>query len=277
MMVRRKILWTKIKLKALLMINLLYQDMAMLDWEDTEWDYNPISKDKIYNKFHSFLNKASELGGKKSLSNEIRKTPKDILIIELVIESVKEYMILFGRDKTINIPLQFVHIVPKESNYENSFFGGIVVEKVEDDRVFAVNLFQKIFTRTSFSAIKVHKDRTFSYIDIGGNFKEAVASLMSRNFFEEVVSNNNLFEKDKPIIEEKCFNLEAEDFFIKSFREVMKNNRGYIPKEKLFHDTVEATINGRVLPLMILRNRKIEEKEVIILLEWFNGVGTKLS
>ena len=249
----------------------------MLDWEDTEWDYYPVSKDKIYNKFHSFLNKASDLGGKKSLSNERRKNSKDILIIELVIESVKEYMVLFGRDKIINIPLQFIHIIPKGSDCENSFFGGIVVEKVEDDRVFAINLFQKIFARMSFSAIKVHKDRTFSYIDIGGDFKEAVASLMSRNFFEEVVSHNNLFEKNKPIVEEKCFNLEAEDLFIKSFREVVKKNKGYIPKEKLFHDTVEATINGRILPLMILRDRKIEERETSILLEWFNGVGTKLS
>lgn len=256
---------------------LFYQDLAMLDWTDSEWEYNTCSRDEFLNNLYSFLNRASEIGGKKFLPNEIRRAPRDIQIIELAIKSVKEYMVLFGRDKIINLPLQFIHVLPEGSDYEKSFFGGIVVEKVEDDRIFAINLFQKIFARMSFSAIKVKKDRTFSFVDTGLGFKEAVASLMARNFFEEVVSNSDLFKKGEPIIEEKCFNLEAEDFFIKSFSDVMKKNKGLIPKEKLFHDIIEATINGRILPLMILRDRQIKEEETMRFLDWMNEVGTKLS
>lgn len=178
--------------------------------------------------------------------------------------------------QVIDIPLQFIHLVPKGRTYESPLFGGIVVERTSD-KAFAIKLFQKLFTRMSFSAVKIHRDRTLTFIDVGGNFKEAVASIFSRSFFDEVVLDNNLFKKDELINEKECFDFEAEKVFLKGFEEARRSSKGLIPKEKLFHDMVEATINGRIIPLMTLRDHKVGPEEVNDLLRWFNEVGTKLS
>ncbi|MFA5169815.1 MAG: hypothetical protein WC386_00870 [Candidatus Paceibacterota bacterium] len=249
---------------------LLYHDMAMLYKDDPYKSILP--------RFYSFLNNVSEKGGKVLLPKELRKSEKDIFIIEMVVEMVREYMVLSGRNKIIDISLPFVHLIPEGSGYENnSVFGGIVVERVANDSIFAINLFQKIFARMSFSAVKSCGDRSIVFIDIGGNFKEAVASLMSRRFFEEFVKGNELFKDSEPIIEEKCFDLKAEDSFNQTLEELWERNKRLFPKEKLFHDTVEATINGRILPFMVIRDRKITQEEVNKLLSYFQEVGTKLS
>jgi hypothetical protein len=258
------------------MVELLLQDFATLEPKD-EWAYVPRLKEKDISTLYTFLNNISEVGAGKFLPDEISKSQKDILIVELVIRLVKECMVFFGRNKTIDIPLRFIHLIPEGSNYKASLFGGIVVERVADDRVFAIKLFQKVFAKTSFSAIKINKDRTLTFIDVGGNIKEAVASLISRSFFEDVVLQNNLFLKGEPIVEKECFDLEAEAIFNEAFEEVLERNKGFLSREKLFKDAVEATVNGRIIPLMVLRDRKVEQGEVNNLLRWFNEVGTRLS
>jgi hypothetical protein len=184
---------------------------------------------------------------------------------------VTEYMVLLGRSKIINISLPFIHLVPKGNTYKsNSVFGGIVVERVENDAVFAIKLFQKVFERMSFSAVKVCEDRTIVYVDVGKDFKEATASLMSRDFFEEVIKKNNLFNGSNPIVEEKCFDLRAEDVFNLELDDLWEKNRRIFPRDKFFKDMIEATINGRILPLMLLRDHRVDTEEIREFLSWIS-------
>lgn len=225
------------------MVELLYQDLAVLSLTRSEWDYNPYFRERFFSGFYSYLNKISEIRGKKTLPNEIVKSPKDIVIIKLAIKSVKEYMVLFRRNKIIDIPLQFIHIVPEGSNCENCFFGGIVVERAADDKIFAIKLFQKIFAKMSFSAVELSGDRKVTFIDEGNGLKEATASLISRLFLEEVVLKNDLFEKNGSAIEENCFSLKSEKLFHELLAKVWKDET-ILTKEKFFRNTVETVING---------------------------------
>jgi hypothetical protein len=228
----------------MLMVELLYQDLAVLDWIKSEWEYNLSSKDKIFSKFHSYLNNISEMRGKRVLPDEIKKTPKDIIIIKLVIKSVREYMIFFRRNKIINVPLQFVHIVPEGSNHEDSFFGGIVVERVVDDKIFAIKLFQKVFQKMSFSAVRAPRDRKLIFINTDNKFREAAASLVSRLFLKKVILNNDLFDNKDFLIEKDCFSIEAEKIFFEFLKNKWNYSNKKISEDKFFRNIVEMIING---------------------------------
>ena len=226
------------------MVELLYQDLAMLNWIKSDWEYDSFSKNKFFSKLYSYLNNVSEKNGSKILFDEIEKTPKDIIIIKLVIKSVRNYMVFFRRDKIINIPLQFIHIVPEGSNYQDSLFGGIVVERTANDRIFAIKLFQKIFQKMSFSAVMINKDRKLIFVNIDNNFKEAIASLVSRLFFEEVIIKKDLFKNNDLMAEKDCFSLEAENNFKEFLQRKCNYENKVITKEKLFRSVVETIING---------------------------------
>jgi hypothetical protein len=226
------------------MVKLLYQDLAMLNLIRSEWDYNSYSKERFLSRFYSYLNNVSEIRGKKNLPNEIVKSQRDIVIIKLAIKSVKEYMFLFRRNKIIDIPLQFIHIVPEGSDYEDSFFGGIVVERVADDKIFAIKLFQKLFEKMSFSAVELQGNRKVVFINENNELKRAAASLISRLFLERVVLNSDLFEEDESIIEDVCFFLESEKVFDEFLEKIWKDENKSISKEKFFRNVVEAIING---------------------------------
>jgi len=249
----------------------------MLDFKDPKWTYDISSRDRMVIRFHTSLNRFAEKGGKSPVPNELIKTQKDLKIIELVIKAAKEYMILFGRNKIIDIPVSFIHLITESDGYENnSVFGGIVVERMADDSVFAIKLFQKIFARMSFSSVRACEDRSIVLIDIGANFKEGVASLASRLFFEEV-KDDRLFRRSEPIIEERSFDLVAEDAVNRVLEEVWESNSELFPKEKIIRDAVQAIVNGTIIPLLILRSKKIGPEEMGNLLQWLNGARQKLS
>jgi len=249
-----------------------YHDVIIFHSHEVQGPEKEIVDRRTICQLYSFINNVTRKSGSEFLPVEIRKTQKDILIIEMVLRMVTEYMVLLGRSKIINISLPFIHLIPEGKTYSsNSVFGGIVVERVENDAVFAIKLFQKVFARMSFSAIKVcEEDRTIVYVDVGKDFKEAAASLISRDFFEEFIKKNSLFNESNPIVEEKCFDLRAEDVFNSELDDLWEKNRRIFPREKFFKDMVEATINGRILPLMLLRDHRVDTEEIREFLSWIS-------
>jgi len=150
-------------------------------------------------------------------------------------------MILCKRDKIIEIPMSFIHLVPEGSGYSyDPILGGIVVERIADDRVFAIKLFQKLFVRMSWSAIKC-EDRKL--IVSRCLINEGIASLMSRQFFEETIKGNSLFANNETINQE-CFNIEAEKVFNGALDNFWERSHKSIPKETFSFKIIGAAING---------------------------------
>ncbi|MDD4531655.1 MAG: hypothetical protein PHH21_03055 [Candidatus Pacebacteria bacterium] len=254
---------------------LKYHDVAVFKNQELDGPQKEIADRKMISYLHSFLNNQAEKGGTRFLPNEIVKTPGDVKIIEAVIRMVAEQMVSLKREKIIEIPLPFVHLVPEGANCEsNPVFGGIVVERSADDVIFAVKLFQKVFCRMSYSAVKVCDQRQIVCIDVGNSFKEAVASLKSREFLEKAMEKGLL--KKVPIIEEKLFDLKSEMVFMRELDDLWERNRRLFPKERFSRDMVEATINGRILPLMVLRDRRVDLEEAQKILFWINGAGARM-
>ena len=253
-----------------------YHDIAIFDNCEPEGPQKE-SVDRMMNSYlHSYLNNTTKKTGTRFLPDELVKTPRDIAIIETVMRVAKGQMISLKRNKIIEFPLPFVHLVPEGRACENnSVFGGIVVERAAEDSFFAAKLFQKFFARMEFCAVKVCQDRKVVLVDVGNSFKEAVASFKSREFLEKATASG-LFEKKAPMVEEKFFDLEAETVFNKELNDLWERNKRLFPKERFFDDMVEATINGRILPLMILRDRRVDLEEAQKILSWINGAGTRM-
>ncbi|MFA5432220.1 MAG: hypothetical protein WC319_05020 [Candidatus Paceibacterota bacterium] len=225
------------------MVELHCWDLAVFDFK-SDWEYDHYSKNAGISKFYSFLNNVSETGRRKSLPFELEKTPRDIFIINLAVNAAREYMIFFKRDKIIDIPLCHIHLVSEKSIHEDSLFGGVVVEQVADDIVFAIKLFQKIFVKMSFSAVGVRKDRKIISIGVADVFKEAAASLISRRFLKEIILKNDFFVENKLVSEEEYFNLEAEKVFDDALKDFRRENVNFISQEKLFNNIIDSVING---------------------------------
>jgi len=254
---------------------LRYHDVAVFRNQELDGPQKEIADKRMIYYLHSFLNNHAEKGGTRFLPREIVKTPQDIKIIETVIRMVTEQMISLKREKIIEVSLPFIHLVPEGTVCEsNPVFGGIVVERTADDIVFAVKLFQKVFCRMSYSAVKVCDRRQLVWIDVGNSFKEAVASLKSREFLEKAMEEG-LLER-APIVEEKLFDLRAEAVFMGELNDLWERNKMLFPKERFSRDMVEATINGRILPLMVLRDRRIDLEDAQEILFWINGAGTRM-
>ena len=254
---------------------LKYHDVAVFRNQELDGPQKEIADRKMISYLHSFLNNQAEKGGTRFLPNEIVKTPEDVKIVEAVIRMVTEQMISLKREKIMDIPLPFIHLVPEGANCEsNPVFGGIVVERTADHTIFAVKLFQKVFCRMSYSAVKVCDQRQLVCIDVGNSFKEAVASLKSREFLERAIQGGLL--KKAPIIEEKLFDLKAEMVFMRELNDLWERNKRLFPKERFFQNMVEATINGRIVPMMVLRDRRVDLGEAKNILSWINGAGTRM-
>jgi len=241
---------------------LKYHDEAVLrDSNNSEDPEKNISDKAMLECLYAFLNNFTKNNGEKVLPGELDKgedSSKEKKIVETVLSAVTEQMISLERNKIINVTLPFIHLVPEGFVHKSdSVFGGIVVERTADDVIFAIKLFQKVFERMSYSAVKVLDDRQIAYIDVGNSFKEAVASFQSREFLKEVIENP-LFEKKEEIVEEKLFNLGAEKVFNDELDNLWERNEKIFPREKLFQNMVEATINGRIVPMMVLRDRIVD-------------------
>lgn len=256
---------------------LKYHDVAVFKNHILDGPEKPIADREMISHLHFFLNNFAGKNGIKFLPSERVKTAKDIKIIEMVMRAVKEQMVSLKRSKIIEVPLPFVHLVPEGVVCkDDSAFGGIVVERAADDVIFSVKLFQKVFERMSYSAVKVCNERQIAYVDVGNSFKEAVASFQSREFLKEVVRKSPLFESKEAIPDEKLFNLEAEMTFNMELDDLWERNGRILPREMFFQNMVEATINGRIVPMMFLKDRKVDLKEAQAMLFMINGAGTRM-
>ena len=97
------------------MASLVFCDVARFDDEIClQFRNDPGKRTFMERSLPVFIDTNVKRISERLLPGEIPKSDRDMDIIELVIKSVKEYMVLYRRDKIIDIPPSFVHQVPEK-------------------------------------------------------------------------------------------------------------------------------------------------------------------
>lgn len=169
-----------------------------------------------------FANKFKE-GGKFG-KNELKKTEKDMKIINFTQNAVDDYLERYKRKKKVIIPPENIHILEEggtkkitrkfETGAHSTEYGDLLVDRAQRDVDFSLTLFHELLHAKSFTAMQITTGSTkeerkiepyrsgFSVTSRDGRktyfdgVNEAIVGFLTKRFFEEYIMKSELFKDE---------------------------------------------------------------------------------
>jgi hypothetical protein len=242
----------------------------------------PIEHRTIENekKLYDFLSEKVSLSGADPIPYlEVEKSEVELLIIEIVEESVYATMSVYGRKIDVPIDLRKVHVLNEggTEEYTDRFVGGafapnynsVLVDRDNSKVNFAMRLFHEFFHLKSYSAQQLIRQGTgkfksefyrdgFSVVSRDGekvfftDLNEAVTELMTIRFYEEVIKKHPIFQDEFQDGKEPFHR--AREVEIEKFEELVddlwiKNKDKYKNRLDIENIFIDAAVNGNLLPV----------------------------
>lgn len=231
-----------------------------------------------------YMEKAETTGSKQIEGFELKKTEKDIEIINFVEQAVTEEMQQYNRKKAMSIPLANIHILRKggvkeytkgrlQEGAHNTRDNSILVEKSNSDIDLAITLFHELFHSKSYKAEQLTIDKGESGNELSsyrggisvtkrdGSFEffvdleEAVIGFMTERFYNNGIKHNPRFSDEVKQKEQKGIVVDTtrmED--VKGLKIIMqaifnKNQDQFKDKREVADLFIDAQINGNLLKI----------------------------
>jgi hypothetical protein len=218
-------------------------------------------------------------GGRKIEEFEIEKSPRDMEIISIAEECVRNFLKEYGRDKELPVSPANIHYLrpngTKEFTEGRLFDGGhastrasILIDRIASDAEVAVITFHELFHLLSYKAFQVTKKEKpdvedyrsgFAVTSRDGeetyfqDFEEAIIGLATSQFFEKVI-------KTHPLFQEEMLKREQEGNAITTSRQeelnqlnaliddlYKKNSDRFSSRDEITRLFIDAQVNGHLL------------------------------
>ncbi len=240
----------------------------------------PTNQPDIKNELEQILKERFIHGGER-YKDELEKTEKDLLLIDLAQRAVDEILTKYGRSNVLKIPYENIHIFPKggvEKVTDGALEGGghsvlmvsCVIDREASDVDFTITTFHELVHAKCFKAAQltrefgaqnlneyragmamVARDGAVNYFE---DINEAVVGFLTNKFFEEYIRTNDSFKKE---IEEReaagspvdtSRQKEVQDM-LRYIDTLYEKNKDKYSKEEILAIFLDAGINGNLMKL----------------------------